>query len=179
MPKNNRKNSFVQEWDLVHQHTPKDVQHLVFQVIDEHAAELSGLFYDAMLADKEAKSFLDHDLVSRRLGLSMQNWMRSLFSLQQQEAAAIYQHQSQIGEMHVRIQIPIALMMRGARLLKQAIAELLVGSRLDRLGLVQATRFVSEVMELGMSAITDSYIMHMGKACGRMRLSACFPWGRT
>ena len=48
-------------------------------------------------------------------------------------------------------------------MLKQAITELLVETELDRVGLVQATHFVSEVMELSMSAMTDSYIINTGK----------------
>jgi diguanylate cyclase len=164
MQKHNKVDEFAADWGNLHQQMSSVMRQLVSDTVNQHASDLASLFYNYMEADKEAASFLTHDLVIQRLHNSMQGWLRDLFSMKQKDPKEIYQYQCHVGVVHARIQIPIALVLRGTRLLKQAITELLVETTLDRVGLVQATRFVSEVMELSMSAMTDSYIINMGKS---------------
>ncbi|MBI5005516.1 MAG: diguanylate cyclase [Nitrosomonadales bacterium] len=163
MHKHNKSDDFVADWKRLHEQVPEATRRLVSETANKHAEVLASLFYDHMLADKEAKPFLTHDMVNQRLHASMQGWIRELYSLQQPEPKEIYKHQCHVGVVHARIQIPISLVMRGSRVLKQAITGYLVETALDRAGLVDATRFVSEVMELSMSAMTDSYIVNIGK----------------
>lgn len=160
----NKSEEFVQDWQSLHEQIPMRTRQLISDTVGWHATGLATLFYDYMLADKEAKDFVSHDMVSQRLHASMQGWLRQLFSPVQQLPHEVYKHQCHVGAVHARIQIPIGLVMRGARLLKHGITEHLVETELDRAGLVQATRFVSEVMELSMSAMTDSYVIHVGKS---------------
>lgn len=160
----NKAAEFAQEWQRLHSQTPESVQQLIYKTIDRHANDLATLFYDHMLADPEAKPFLDHDMVNQRLHSSMQGWLRQLFALEQSDGLSVYKQQCHVGAVHARIQIPISMVMRGARLLKQAITEHLVDSHLDRAGLVQATSFISDSMELSMSAMTDSFIINVGKS---------------
>jgi diguanylate cyclase len=164
MFKHNKSEEFAHDWQRLHEQVSASIQQMVSETVNRHAASLASLFYDHMLADKEAKPFINNELVTRRLHASMQGWLRELFATAQQEPAAVYKHQCHVGVVHARIQIPIGLVMRGSRLLKQGITEHLVETELDRTGLVQATRFVSEVMELSMSAMTDSYIINVGKS---------------
>lgn len=164
MLKQNKSEEFAREWRHLHEQVPVSTRQLVSDTVEHHAAALASLFYDHMLADTDAKPFINNELVNLRLHASMQGWLRELFSVKQSEAAEIYKHQCHVGVVHARIQIPIGLVLRGSRLLKQGITEHLVETQLDRAGLVQATRFVSEVMELSMSAMTDSYIVNVGKS---------------
>lgn len=164
MVKHSKIEDFAADWQQLHQQIPEATKMLISDTVDQHAAGLATQFYDYMLADKEANPFISHDIVSQRLHASMQAWLRELFSLQQQDPKEIYKYQCHVGVVHARIQMPISLVLRGSRLLKQAITEYLVETRLDRAELVQATRFVSEVMELSMSAMTDSYIINLGKS---------------
>jgi diguanylate cyclase len=163
MIKHKKGDDFVADWQSLHQQMSGLMRELVSATVDKHAADLASLFYNYMEADKDAAPFLTHDLVTQRLHNSMQGWLRELFSTKQKDPKDIYQYQCHVGVVHARIQIPIALVLRGTRLLKQAITEQLVETELDRVGLVQATRFVSEVMELCMSAITDSYVINLSK----------------
>jgi diguanylate cyclase len=163
MFKQNKGDDFAADWQSLHQPMTGMMRELVSATVDRHAGDLASLFYNYMEADKDAAPFLTHELVTQRLHASMQGWLRELFSMRQRDPKEIYQYQCHVGVVHARIQIPISLVLRGTRLLKQAITELLVETELDRIGLVQATRFVSEVMELSMSAMTDSYVINMGK----------------
>ncbi|OIR14705.1 diguanylate cyclase DosC [mine drainage metagenome] len=162
--KHSKIDDFATDWQQLHQQVPETTKRLISDTVNRCAPDLATLFYEHMLADKEAKPYISHDVVSQRLHASMQGWLRELFSLQQQDPKEIYKYQCHVGVVHARIQMPISLVLRGTRLLKQAITEYLVVTELDRAGLVQATRFVSEVMELSMSAMTDSYIVNVGKS---------------
>ena len=162
--KHSKIEDFAIDWQQLHQHIPEATKQLISGTVNQNAANLATVFYEHMLADKEAKPFISHDIVSQRLHASMQGWLRDLFSLTQQDPKDIYKYQCHVGVVHARIQMPISLVLRGSRLLKQAITEYLVETKLDRAELVQATRFVSEVMELSMSAMTDSYIVNVGKS---------------
>jgi diguanylate cyclase len=163
MPKQTKSREFAADWQSLHQQMTGLIRELISVTVDKHAPDLASLFYNHMEADKDAAVFLTHELVTERLHTSMQDWLRELFSLKQKDPVEIYQYQCHVGVVHARIQTPISLVLRGTRLLKQAITELLVETELDRAGLVQAARFVSEVMELSMSAMTDSYIINVGK----------------
>lgn len=154
---------FAADWRRLSEETPAPVQQLVGEIVRRHAAVLADLFYRDMLADEEAGTFLDNELVNERLHASMQRWLCELFSDGPQDPEAIYTHQCHVGEVHARIQVPIALVMRGARILKHAIHGYLVESSLGRGELVKATNFVAETIELALDAMTDYFIIDMEK----------------
>lgn len=163
MKKSQQGDEFVAEWKRVTQEVPLDLRRLISAIVQKKAVDLADMFYRAMLADSEAKVFLDHDLVNTRLHASMQRWLCELFSAELKEPAEIFKHQCHVGEVHARIQIPLALVMRGARMLKHQIHGYLVDSVLERDELVGATNFVTETMELALDAMTDSFVMDMEK----------------
>ncbi|TAN78305.1 MAG: diguanylate cyclase, partial [Gallionella sp.] len=154
---------FVAAWRGLSEETPPQIKQLVRVIVQQQAPGLAGLFYQDMLANAEARQFLNHDLVSQRLNASMQRWLLELFSDEPQNPEEIYKRQRHIGEAHARIQVPLVLVMRGARLLKYAIHGHLVGSQLERAELVIATNFVAETMELAMSVMTDYFIIDREK----------------
>ena len=154
---------FSADWLRLSAETPAAIRQMVGEIARQQAAALADLFYRDMLADEEARTFLDNDLVNQRLHASMQRWLCELFSADQQYPEAIYKHQCRIGEVHARIQLPIALVTRGARLLKHAIHNHLVESALERGELVKAANFVAETIDLALDAMTDYYIIDMEK----------------
>jgi len=154
---------FSADWRRLSEETPAAVRQLVGEIVCRQAAALTDLFYRDMLRDEEARTFLDNDLVNQRLHAAMQRWLCELFSGAQQDPEAIYKHQCHIGEVHARIQLPIALVTRGARLLKHAIYNHLVESSLERGELVKATNFVAETIDLALDAMTDYYVIDMEK----------------
>ncbi len=154
---------FAADWQRLSEETPVELRRLVGEIVRQQAAGLADLFYRNMLDDEEARTFLDNDLVNQRLHASMQRWLCELFSDDLQYPEAIYKHQCHIGEVHARIQVPIALVMRGARMLKHAIHGHLVESSLGRGELVKASNFVAETIELALDAMTDYYVIDMEK----------------
>jgi len=154
---------FADDWRRLSEETPAAVRQLVGEIVCQQAAGLADLFYRNMLSDEEARVFLSNELVNRRLHASMQRWLCELFSGGQPDPEDIYKYQCHIGEVHARIQVPITLVMRGARMLKHAIHGYLVESSLGRGELVKATNFVAETMELALDAMTDYFVIDMEK----------------
>jgi diguanylate cyclase len=154
---------FAADWRRLAEETPAEVRQRVGEIVRQQAAGLADLFYRNMLADEEARTFLGNDIVNRRLHVALQRWLCELFSGEQQDLEEIYRHQCSIGEVHARIQVPIVLVMRGARTLKHAVHGYLVESSMGRGELVNATNFVAETIELALDAMTDYFIIDMEK----------------
>ena len=163
MIKSKQSSEFIDDWRRLCVETPAPAREIVSAIVQQHAAELADFFYRSMLSDEEAKLFLEHKLVNQCLHTAIQKWLLELFSADQQDLEAVYKHQCHIGEVHARIQVPIALVMRGARMLKHAINGYLVESPLARGDLVKATNFVAETMELALDVMTDYFVIDMEK----------------
>jgi diguanylate cyclase len=163
MHNSNKCDDFVAAWQRLLEETAIPVKETVSTLIQKHAADLADTFYTHMLSNEEAKVFLDNDIVNQRLHASMQNWLVELFSPEPKDLHEIFSHQRRIGEVHARIQLPISLVLHGARILKHAINEYLVASSLERNELVKASYFVAETMELALDTITDYFIIDMEK----------------
>ena len=163
MFKSKKCDDFVAAWQRLSEETSLSVKETVGTLIQQHAADLTDMFYTQMLADEEARAFLDNDIVNQRLHAALQSWLTELFSPRLKDLHEIYNRQRRIGEVHARIQLPISLVMHGARILKHTINEYLVTSSLERNELVKASNFVAETMELALDTITDYFIIDMEK----------------
>ena len=84
-------------------------------------AELAESFYEVMLSHKEASQYLDNQVVQTRLKGSLQTWLTKLFdpNVGEEDLDNTIQAQLHIGEVHGRINIPVHLVSRGGRVLKQ------------------------------------------------------------
>ena len=163
MIKTKQSGEFIDDWRRLSEETPEPAKEMVCAIVQQQAAVLADMFYRYMLSDEEARSFLDNEIVNRRLHAAIQRWLCELFPCGEQYPEAIYRHQCHIGEVHARIQVPIALVMRGARMLKHAIHGHLVESSLERSELVKATNFVAETIELALDTMTDYFVIDMEK----------------
>src|SRR5690554_7339633 len=108
------------EWQERLDSFPADVRERVAQTAERHRTDLASHFYGVMLAHKEAAQFLSHEEVKTRLSRSMENWITNLYnSSEAADIQSVIAHQTRIGEVHARVSIPVHLVLRGARLLKQ------------------------------------------------------------
>lgn len=116
-------------------------------------------FYEALLADEEARAFLHHSVVQERLSPSLRRWLVDLFAPGLDMAGTDFvARQQKIGEVHARIKIPMHLVMAGAGVLKGRLADVLAeepaafdllrlaGERID-----YALRLMSQSYEKGAS----------------------------
>lgn len=150
---------FQSEWAGIHTHTSVHIAGIVQQTTQQNANALATAFYDTMLKDKQAQHFLSHDQVKSRLHNSMVGWLHQLFGANAPEhGEAVYAHQIKIGEVHARIDIPVSLVLKGARTLKDYFAILLdadAGVGVDER--LKAYRQFSGKVDLAMEVMSQAY----------------------
>jgi len=147
------------EWLAINDRFTADAQRFVIDFARQHAASLSEHFYREMLADPGASQFLSNDEVQNRLGQSMQRWVAGLFApTTEGEVFRLIAEQRKIGEVHARIGIPVHLVLRGARCLKDRFVHLLHDAgQLDENTRFAATRLASDTIDLAMEIIGHAY----------------------
>ena len=127
------------------------------ELVRASSADLANRFYDAMFADVDASALLDHKLVNERLRRSMKNWLESLFdsSRSTKELQAL---QSRTGEVHARVGVPMALVNRGARVLKRRLCEQVEQAPDLRRHAVLAVCYIHETIDLALDQINAAYV---------------------
>lgn len=138
---------------------PLDIRSQVLSLAERHKEELAGHFYESMLQDASASVFLTHAEVKNRLHGSMQRWIIGVFALGvADESRDVMMQQVHVGQVHARIGIPVHLVLRGARILKEQmfmhVWEDFTGNLAGRLS---AFRFVSESIDLAMEMMSYAY----------------------
>ncbi|UDL05824.1 GGDEF domain-containing protein [Marinobacter sp. CA1] len=95
-------------------------------VVNRHSQVLADHFYQVMMEDESASVFLSHDQVRHRLHGSMKTWLERLCTVDEHyDMRAVIAQQIKVGEIHARIDVPVHLVLRGARTLKDRFRELL------------------------------------------------------
>lgn len=127
--------------------------------MERHAPELAEYFYATLLADVQAAPLLSHDLVAHRLSGSLQAWLRALFCAPDTpDIAALVALQEHVGEVHARLSVSIPLVSRGARVLKEAMSQLLRDSGLSRNELSMAQQYLASVIDLALEIMSAAYM---------------------
>ncbi|MDX9844985.1 MAG: GGDEF domain-containing protein [Aquabacterium sp.] len=135
-----------------------ECRQLVSEVADRDAALLATMFYRAMSGHPQAGAFLEHGVVHERLHPSMQRWIRGVYGGKLDEVEAIVAQQRHVGEVHARIHLPIHLVARGARHLKNAFfAQLALACPDDQALLRDAQHHVGHVMDLALELMSEAY----------------------
>lgn len=148
---------FTSDWLDCLDSFPLEIRQATAQLADEHRSELAGHFYAAMLAHREAALFLSHAEVKTRLSKSMERWIINLYaSHDAKEIQSVIAHQKMIGDVHARISIPIHLVLRGARLLKQQMIHIL-HETLPQEQAIPASRFCATLIDMAMEIMSHAY----------------------
>ena len=147
------------EWLSLNERCGQDTREFVQQFFTRHAEGLADFFYQTMMADSAAATFLSNDDVHNRLQYSMQRWLSGLFSAADEETAnRLIAEQRKVGEIHARINIPVHLVLRGARHIKDHFIYLLsLAGDLPQQQAVAAVRLVSDTIDLAMEIMGHAY----------------------
>lgn len=147
------------EWTAINQRFSADIRQSVVDFSRLHAASLSDHFYREMLPDPSASQFLSNDEVQSRLGQSMQRWVAGLFAAATEEdVLRLIAEQRKIGEVHARIGIPVHLVLRGARCLKDGFVQLLhEASDLSAEGQYAVMHLAFDTIDLAMEVMGHAY----------------------
>lgn len=114
------------EWRHLLQGFDVESRAVLAQFAQANDQALAEHFYTSMLADEAASNLLSHEQVHTRLMASMRRWIVQVLGVQpEDDLEALVEQQVKIGEVHARIDVPVHLVLRGARSLKEAVHETL------------------------------------------------------
>lgn len=113
-----------QQWTHLLRHASPDATALLAALAERRAAEFSDRFYQALLSDDKANVFVTHEAVDTRLHASFKRWICHLFTrVQVADVAELIAEQRHIGVIHARLGIPIELVLRASRHMKEVVLE--------------------------------------------------------
>jgi diguanylate cyclase len=138
---------------------PVSVMQGMRALAEKHQDQLASHFYEQMLSDPVASQFLNHDQVKIRLHASMRRWITGLIPADaDSDPTPFVALQTKVGEVHARIGLPVHLVLRGARLLKQRFLELLrIDSSFPEDSKFHAARLAGLAIDLSMEAMSQAY----------------------
>jgi diguanylate cyclase len=140
------------------QKTPEQTKETVWRCADTNALELADHFYKGMLEYPQASVFLGNTIVQDRLHKSMQGWIRELFEHPQKDLEKLTAHQRHVGAVHARIQLPMHLVTRGARMLKHRLKHHLAAVCTDPALHIDALGYIGQMMDLALELMSSAYL---------------------
>ncbi|MDU9392032.1 diguanylate cyclase [Pseudomonas sp. zfem002] len=148
----------AREWHSLVAQFPRALTRALQSLVESHKATLAARFYEHMLADPNASLILSHDEVKSRLGSSMQAWLVKVYSASaEDDFLPLVALQKQVGEVHARIDVPLHLVLSGARHLKKQLFQLIVEQGWAAEEHAQILRLSSETMDLAMEIMSHAY----------------------
>ncbi|MGC9455913.1 MAG: diguanylate cyclase [Halothiobacillaceae bacterium] len=166
------------QWAVVFEATPTEARQAVRQLVEEEAAHLAGVFYERMLDDPQASEFLSHQAVHDRLNPSMQGWLRALFGVEHsEELTALIDMQRHVGAVHARVDLPVSLVARGARVMKSEM-RLRLQERAPQWAL-PALFYVNDLMDLALEEMSAAYVKSHEKAARMDEAYRMFSFGQN
>ena len=118
---------------------------------------LADHFYGELQGDPRASRFLSPDQVRERLKPSLQRWLLQLVTASADDVEALVATQEHVGQVHVRIGIPVDLVSRGARRLKERLnAGIRARAGGDSLAL-EAVTLAGDLIDIALETMTRAY----------------------
>ncbi|MCA1941415.1 MAG: diguanylate cyclase [Caenispirillum bisanense] len=140
----------------------------VASIARRDADALAEVFYDTLLRDPAAATFLSHDLVQTRLRGSMAKWLQAVFSITvEDDVRAVVATNFHVGSVHARINIPLTLIPAGMRVIKRDLTRRLVAEApLPPAEVADAVLFIGELLDTLTDTMHEAYI---GDLVGNVR----------
>jgi diguanylate cyclase len=150
------KHQLASEWRTLLQRTSPPVRQAVESLVLAHCAYFADHFYRAMMEDPNASLFLSNDQVGQRLNPPMQRWLAAMFSVDHDDFDALVAQQEKVGQVHARIDIPVNLVLNGARQLKLAFYDQ-INSDMDSAMRGDACVYISDHIDMAMEIMSHAY----------------------
>ena len=131
---------------------------LLRTLIARHRQEFVDVFYGRLMNNRDAAAFLSQKIVQERLHNSLSDWLVKLFQRRPEDVAAFVREQRKIGEVHARIDVPIHVVMQGARLLKNEIIRQLENDVAERDVLVRLIVHVSNAIDIAIETMSQAFV---------------------
>jgi len=147
---------YASEWRRLLSGFDAEPRAVLAQIAQAHNQALAEHFYSAMLADEAAAGLLSHEQVQTRLLGSMRKWIVLVLTAQPDgDLEALVAQQVKIGEVHARIDVPVHLVLRGARRLKDGLRAVLLQEAVDCYA--EAMQMAATLIDHAMEAMSQGY----------------------
>ncbi len=145
-------------WIALTETSQPGVLSTISEIIVRDKHQLAESFYNAMLTNPVAASFLSVNTVESRLKPGLERWLETLFCRTGDDnLEAAIAMQRQVGEVHARAEIPVNLVAIGFRLLKRELNLRLLGCALEQNDKVTAILRVGSLMDIAFEEMTFAY----------------------
>ena len=151
------KHQLAAEWQALLERTPKPLRQAVETLVEHYCQKFADHFYQVMLEDPHASLFLSNDQVAQRLNPSMRRWLKAMFAVEHADFESLVEQQEKVGQVHARIDIPVNLVLNGARQLKQAFYEQINATFKSPLSPGDASVYVSDHIDMAMEIMSHAY----------------------
>lgn len=136
----------------------EDVLTLLFWLADTCAADTAEVFFRTMLQDERAASFLASAQVHDHLKPAMQRWLVSLLKSTEHSFGAVIEANHQIGDLQARIDLPIDLLAKGLRVLRECLHRQIETSRQDSATMHAAVGAVDYLLDTSLETMTCAFL---------------------
>ncbi len=138
-----------------------DLLEKIQALIETKAPQLIEVFYTKLLAIPEARNYLDHDVVNKRLLSNLTAWLLGLFVDVRGPFDTFISRQVHIGQVHSRINLPTNLVDFGMSLLKKEISNCLVECYHENQIIIDLLLICNDVLDLCHTIINETYLSNM------------------
>ena len=146
------------EWIELVGDLPKEHSLILRDLIGRHRERFVGVFYDRLMNNRDAVTFLSQKMVQERLHNSLSDWLMKMFERTAEDVDAFIREQRKVGEVHARIDVPIHVVMQGARLLKNEIIRQLKLEVTTREVLSRLIVHVSNAIDIAIEIMSQAFV---------------------
>lgn len=122
-----------------------------------HGSGFADAFYATLLDDPRAARFLSVDQVRGRLHPNLQEWLADLLDAGIADVDRLIATNLQVGVVHARIGIPVDLVNRGTRVLREAMLGWLANSGKEPATVYGAISLINASLDLALESMTLAY----------------------
>lgn len=130
----------------------------------EHSSSYADAFYATLLDDPRAARFLSVDQVRGRLHPGLQTWLAQLLGAEVGTVDALIATNLKVGLVHARIDIPVDLVNRGVRVLREKMLARLAATTAPRDLVFGAITIINASLDLALESMTLAYTDAQGES---------------
>ena len=146
------------EWVELVRSLPEEHSIILRDLIARHREQFVGVFYDRLMSNRDAAIFLSQKMVQERLHNSLSDWLLKMFQRTADDVDTFIREQRKVGEVHARIDVPIHVVMQGARLLKNEIVRQLELEVTSREALARLIVHVSNAIDIAIEIMSQAFV---------------------
>lgn len=146
-------------WKARWQNTSEDALALLSQVADSSMDDVVEFFFTSMLQDERAASFLAPAQVHDHLMPAMRRWLASLLTATTDDCERLIDENYQIGDVQARIDLPVDLLARGLRVLRQRLHWHIESAKQRPEVVLAALGAADNVLDISLECMTRAFLL--------------------